>query len=48
MFMNPYEINEPEHVYQIISEIIGKVVVRSNTKAVVVIVSSAYQLIISA
>ena len=51
MLMNVFNINEPVHVhhpYQFICEIVGLVVVGSNTKAVVVIVSSAYQLITSA
>ena len=49
--MNPFKINEPVHVHaqcQFICEIVGLIVLSSNTKAVVVIVSSAYQLITSA
>ena len=51
MFMNVFKINEPVHVYylcQFMYKIIGLVVVSSNTKAAIVMVSSAYQLIISA
>ena len=50
MCMNLFQINEPVHVYylyQFICEIIGLVVVSSNTKAVVT-VSCVYQLITSA
>ena len=51
MFMNLFKVNEPLHVYylcQFICEIIGLVVVSSDTKAVVMMVSSAYQLMTSA
>ena len=40
MFINPFKINEPVHVYylcQFICEIVGLVVVSSNTKAVGII-----------
>ena len=51
MLMDRFRISEPVHLYdpyQFICEIVGLVVVNSNTKAVIVIVSSAYQLIPSA
>ena len=51
MLINLFKIIEPVHVYYLclfICEIIGLVVVSSNTKGVVVTVSSAYHLIISA
>ena len=51
MFINLFKVNEPVHeyyLYQFICEIVGLVVVSSNRKAIVVIISSAYQLIKSA
>ena len=51
MLMNHFKINEPGHVYDLYQfncKIVGLVVVGSKTKAVVVIVCSAYKFITSA
>ena len=51
MSMNLLKIDQPGHaynLYQFICKILGLVVVSSNSKAIVAIVSSAYQLITSA